>query len=186
MKICKQCEVVKECKNDFYFRKDNGKYRNECKDCWNKRCQLNPKRKLNNDNFLQRNILYQVWANMIQRCDNPNRPDYGRYGGRGIKFCKKWMNYKNFEKDMFPTYKKGLTLDRIDNNGNYNKQNCKWATAKEQALNRRNNHFFEYNSMKKTLTDWALFRGIKRSTLSMRIYCYHWPLKKALNYNINQ
>lgn len=81
-------------------------------------------------------ITYNAWANMIQRCSNSNHKNYKHYGGRGIIVCKRWKEFKNFLVDMG---KKpiGLTLDRIDVNGDYCSKNCRWATWKQQANNKR-------------------------------------------------
>lgn len=83
-----------------------------------------------------RSPTHTVWANMRQRCNDPNTPRYKDYGGRGIKVCKEWDDYLTFLKDMgeCPHNK---TLDRKDNNGNYCKDNCQWATRSEQTLNQR-------------------------------------------------
>jgi len=88
---------------------------------------------------------YQVWSDMIQRCDNPKKSGYQWYGGRGIKVCEKWHKFENFYKDMGKR-PLGKSIDRYpDNDGNYESKNCRWATPKEQAANRRDNktqHWF--------------------------------------------
>ena len=78
---------------------------------------------------------YFVWRAMIQRCTNPNTTHYDRYGGRGISVCERWLKFENFLADMGEK-PKGLTLDRIDNNGNYENSNCRWVTHKENCNNR--------------------------------------------------
>lgn len=79
---------------------------------------------------------YHTWVGMIQRCTNPNSPDYHYYGARGVKVCKHWLKFDNFFKDMGER-PKGLTLERKNTNGDYNLSNCKWASWVEQNRNRR-------------------------------------------------
>jgi hypothetical protein len=80
--------------------------------------------------------VYMAWTNMKTRCDNPNCTQYKWYGGRGISYCVAWKDFEHFYNDMFSSWQEGLTLDREDTNGNYNKDNCRWVTRQVQAENR--------------------------------------------------
>lgn len=88
---------------------------------------------------LSKHPLYRVWGDMRSRCNSPSNPFYYRYGGRGISFDPSWESFETFYKDMLPTYKKGLQLDRKDNDKGYSKENCRWSTSKTQQRNRSDN-----------------------------------------------
>lgn len=79
---------------------------------------------------------YRAWVFMVQRCTNPERERYPRYGGRGIRVCERWMKFENFLADMGRAPSKEHSLDRKDNDGHYEPSNCRWATRKEQAMNK--------------------------------------------------
>ena len=126
--------------------------------------------------------LYYVWSQIKQRCNNPNNKRYKNYGARGIKFCNEWEDFTNFYNWAKENgYKKGLTIDRIDNNGNYEPSNCRWITNKEQQNNKRNNHLITYNNETLTVTQWAEKYNINVYTFRNRI-SKGWDIKKALTY----
>lgn len=126
--------------------------------------------------------IYNSWANMKQRCRGTSNSETNRnYSSRGITYDQNWDKFDSFYKDMQKGWKKGLTIDRIDNNGNYSKENCRWADRKAQAINRRNTRLFTHLGEEKTLTDWSTTLGIKQSALAQRIYCYKWSIEKTLS-----
>jgi len=122
---------------------------------------------------------------MLGRCNNPNDKAYKNYGGRGIAVCQHWRSFSNFLEDMgqAPT---GLTIERINNNGNYEPSNCKWATHKEQENNKRDNVRVEFQGITASLESWAAFIGIAYQTLWARLYKYDWPNEQALTMRPNK
>ncbi|RLB06914.1 MAG: hypothetical protein DRG27_06945 [Deltaproteobacteria bacterium] len=121
---------------------------------------------------------YRSWASMKDRTTNPKNDRYNSYGGRGITICKRWLKFENFYKDMGKR-PKGMTLDRIDNDKGYYKENCRWATRSEQQNNRRTNHLIVYNGKEKTVAQWAKEMNIKFCVLLTRIK-RGWSIERAL------
>lgn len=121
---------------------------------------------------------YQVWEHMIRRCKNPNVKNYKNYGGRGIKVCEAWLKFENFLQDMGER-PEGLSIDRIDNDGNYYKENCKWSTRKEQNRNKRNNILITINGVTKCLVEWCEIFNLKYNMVKSRIY-RGWTIDEAL------
>lgn len=121
--------------------------------------------------------IYTVWCGIKQRCEDVNCRLYPRWGGRGIKVL--WSSYEDFKRDMETTYQPGLQIERIDNNGQYCKENCKWATPTEQANNRRSNVVLEFNGQKMAATLWARKLGIEPAMLRARLK-NGWSIQKAL------
>lgn len=123
--------------------------------------------------------IYMIWGNIKNRCNNPNNPAYANYGGRGIKVCERWQIFANFYEDVGENPGK-MTLDRIDNDGDYSPDNCRWATRKQQANNRRTNRLVTIDGMTRTLAEWIEASPIKSSTVRQRFYVYGWSIKDAL------
>ena len=122
---------------------------------------------------------YKTWEKMKSRCQSQNNISYKNYGGRGISVCKRWDNFEHFFADMGEK-PKGLSLDRIDNNGNYEPSNCRWATPKQQATNRRNTVKITFNNKTQGIKAWATELNMNFGTLKARIY-KGWPIEKAFN-----
>ena len=127
--------------------------------------------------------LYRIWSGIHTRCYNKDVPSYARYGGRGIVVCDEWRS------DFTPFYKwavengysDNLTLDRIDNNGPYSPENCRWATHKQQASNTRKTVRVTFQGETKSLSEWAEITGISRLALWKRICLRGWAVEKALS-----
>lgn len=122
----------------------------------------------------QKHILQTKLCDMKRRCNNPKDKFYKDYGGRGIKICSEWMDKKkgheNFQKWALSSgWKEGFSIDRIDVNGDYEPSNCRWATPKEQANNRRNNLYVTIHGVTKTSTEWAEEIGITENSFALRV-----------------
>lgn len=125
--------------------------------------------------------LYRIWHGMKTRCNLVQDKRYKDYGGRGIKVFHEWdTNFLSFYNWAIANgYKDNLSIDRIDNNGNYCPENCRWASAKQQMNNTRYNHLVEYNNEVKTVREWAKTLNIPEQRLYHRLND-GWPIKDAL------
>lgn len=125
---------------------------------------------------------YRTWSGMIQRCTNPATTGYGRYGGRGIRVCDRWLeSFENFLADMGER-PDGTTLDRINNNGNYEPMNCRWANSKQQGENKRGVKPIELFGEKKSMGAWARDPrcSVSYATAMARISRYGWDAERAI------
>lgn len=114
--------------------------------------------------------LYQTWKGMKKRCSNPREPGYRRYGGRGIRVCARWRNnFAAFVEDMGPKPSSQHSLDRIDNNGDYEPENCRWASPQQQARNMRSSKRLTFKGETLTQAEWAERYGISQQRLHQRL-----------------
>ncbi len=129
--------------------------------------------------------LYRIWCGIKCRCQNENSTSYENYGARGITMCKEWQDsYTHFKEwalnNGYTETNHLLSIDRLDVNGDYTPENCKWSNPKEQANNRRNTAFITFNNESHSLSEWSDIVGIKYHTLFARIYKLGWDLGDAL------
>lgn len=132
--------------------------------------------------------FYDIWKGMKQRCLNVNNKDYSNYGARGITICEKWMTFENFKNDMLENYykhadqygEKDTTIDRIDVDGNYEPDNCRWSTQKVQHHNKTNNKIIKFKGKEYIASDLAREYSLKPVTLFNRLNL-GWDIEKALH-----
>jgi len=121
--------------------------------------------------------VYRIWQAMLNRCRNKKTINYYNYGGKGISVCKRWESFENFLFDMGNPLD-SQSIDRINNNGNYEPNNCKWSTRSEQCRNKSNNRKITLNGRTRTLSEWASDLDICQSSLRERLD--NWSLEDAL------
>ena len=139
--------------------------------------------KRNTSHGLSKHPLYKKWKDMKARCYNVNNKEYKNYGERGITICEEWEdNFLTFYNwSTSNGYKDGLTIDRINVNGNYSPENCRWNTMKEQSNNRRNTIYMTVNDETHSLSEWASITGIKYDTLWKRYKKYGWSPERVVS-----
>lgn len=128
---------------------------------------------------LSKTPAYGCWNGMIQRCLNPNDPDFRYYGGRGIKVCREWRKFEGFLKSMGPRPSSKHTLERMNNNGHYRPGNVRWATRLEQGQNTRKNRMITFEGETLCASEMACRHGLTPQQLAGRFY-WGWSVKRAL------
>jgi hypothetical protein len=131
------------------------------------------------DHGLSHTAEWRVWQAMHHRCENPTNVGFDRYGGRGITVCERWQTFEPFLEDMGEHPGKGYSLDRIDNEQGYSKENCRWATKLEQANNTSTNVYWTLNGETRSISDWARHYNLRPANVHRRLQC-GWDLKRAL------
>ena len=132
--------------------------------------------------------LYQSWLNMKRRCFNHNCPKFKNHGGRGITVCNDWVSdfVKFHDWAISHGYEDNLTLDRKNNDGNYEPDNCTWSTSYQQNINRRNTRHITFSGETKSLSEWSRITGIKPSVLSLRLFTHRWSVERSLSQPVKQ
>jgi len=160
--VCQcECGGIVNVERSFLLRKKNPKVNCGCE------YKKIPKAHLTKHG-LSRTRIYGIWIGMKERCFNPDCSIYFKYGARGITVCDEWLDVEVFKRDMGEP-PRNFSIERIDNDGPYAPWNCRWATAKEQAQNRRDVDLIEYNGMTRSKTEWAEILKINPSTFLRRI-----------------
>lgn len=129
---------------------------------------------------------YNAWRSMWKRCTDRNNPSYRRYGGRGICVCKRWEMFEEFFADVGVKPSQEHSLDRKDNDGDYEPGNTRWATVSEQQSNKRNNRIIEAFGERKTISEWSRTTNISVQALSMRIDTIGWSVERALTTHVRE
>ena len=129
---------------------------------------------------------FDIWLGMKNRCYNKKQNNYARYGGRGIRVCDHWLeSFDNFFSDLGPRPSAAHSIDRINNDGNYEPENVRWASAIEQAANKRNNVYLEFEGKRKTVGEWSRISGLPKHIIYGRIQC-GWTTESIFNTPIVQ
>ncbi len=122
---------------------------------------------------------FRIWWGMLERCEDPSKKAYPRYGGRGITVCGPWHDFMTFYNDMGPRPTQDHSLERVNNDDGYNPGNCIWATPAIQSRNTQRNNLITFNGITQCLADWAIATGLKRVTIFRRLRD-GWTIEDAL------
>ena len=145
-----------------------------------KSCGCQSSRKQFTTHGMRRTRVYKIWMGMKERCQRSKAVAYAQNGGRGIKVCDRWQKFELFYEDMGDPPSDQHTLDRKDNNGNYEKSNCRWATDTEQHNNRSDNCMLTYKGKTQSMMDWVRETGLPKSTIQKRLK-RGWSVEKSLS-----
>lgn len=167
-------QCVCDCGTKFVVRAHCLTKSNPQKSCG---CWLGDKNKERATHGMVGHPMYQIWSGMKARCADIKN---NRYGGRGIKVCPEWMEFDSFYRDMREGFSDGLTIERRNNDGDYCKSNCVWATPKTQARNRRTTRLLTAAGVTMPLCEWAEAFGINRSSINSRLK-YGWTPERAVS-----
>lgn len=185
-----ECSICKKHFKTIYYSAINGKT-TKCKSCATSI--------RNTTHGLGKHRLYPTWNGIMKRIFNVNRIEYKHYGGRGITICDRWLDVKNFIEDMYPSYKEGLSIDRIDVNGNYEPSNCRWVTHEIQhrntrlimqtnktgyrgvSLNKRDNKFLSQIKIKNNVIYLGYFKTALEAAIAYDTYVINNNLEHTIN-----
>lgn len=147
--------------------------------CFNKSTVSERMRK----HMLSGHRLYKIWTDMKKRCSNPSCKSFDNYGGRGIKVCLAWENHFQlfYTWSLLNGYRDDLSLDRIDVNGDYHPDNCRWVDRVTQANNCRTNHYLTFDGRTQSVAQWARELGVSDSLLRQRLLKLGWSVEKTLS-----
>lgn len=148
-----------------------------CRTCRNK--VISEARTTHGQSGIVKTETYRTWLNMRGRCNSESHQSYKHYGGRGIQVCERWNSFGAFLSDMGER-PDGMTIERKNNDGNYEPENCVWATDKEQCNNRRSNVFIEFNGLSLTYSQWAEKLNIDKTVIRQR-HLKGWPIDRVLS-----
>lgn len=176
MKICARCGIEKP-PEDFYTRSDSGTPRSICRGCYVRTPSQKETRRTGRALAPERAIL----GGLVQRCHNPRNPSFANYGGRGIAVCERWRaSFEAFLSDMGRRPTPAHSIERVDNDGPYSPENCRWATKSEQNRNTRQNVQITIDGVTRCRAEWAAIVGVSPNLIRDRMSKLGWDARRAV------